>query len=75
MTAYQAGLEVICTVRLWLCSVSDLPAFLRCSKVNSLIAGLRMGSGSDSVTKIRRDSTGKYPSSPSESWLVEPTAL
>ncbi len=42
---------------------------------NSFVCGPRIGRGKDSVTRIRRLSTGRYPSSPSLSRLVAPTAL
>ena len=42
---------------------------------NFFVCGPRIGSGSDSVTRIRRESTGRKPSSPSDSLPVEPTAL
>ena len=75
MTAYHDGFETICTVRLWLCKVFDSPDFSSRSNLNSLVCGPRMGSGSDSVTSVRRTSTGSRPSSPSETRPVEPTAL
>ncbi len=81
MTAYHEGFETICTVRLWLCKVFDSPDFSRRSNLKCFGApgtpgrGPRMGSGSDSVTSVRRTRIGSMPSSPSEIRLVEPTAL
>ena len=39
------------------------------------VAGPRIGSGIDSVTKIRRERTGRKPSSPSETLPPAATAL
>ena len=44
-------------------------------KVKLLVWAPRMGKGIDSVTKIRLERTGRYPSSPSEILPVPPTAL
>ena len=60
------GCETICTVRLWFCSVFELPDLSSLVNSNFLVAGPRIGSGSDSVTRMRRESTGRKPSSPSE---------
>ena len=51
MTAYHDGFETICTVRLWLCNVFESPDFSSRSKLKFLVAGPRIGSGSDSVTE------------------------
>ena len=49
------GCETICTVRLWCCSVVDLPDSSSLVNSNFFVGGPRIGSGSDSVTRIRRD--------------------
>ena len=59
ITAYQAGLETICTVRLWLRSVPDLPDFNSFANSNFFVAGPRIANGKDSVTRMRLDSTGR----------------
>ena len=60
------GSDTICTVRLWLRSVLDLPESASFWNSNFFVAGPRIGSGKDSVTRMRRDNTGSPPSSPSE---------
>ena len=75
ITAYHDGFDTICTVRLCDLSVSDFPDSMSRVNSNFFVCAPRIGSGSDSVTSVRRDSTGSRPSSPSESFSVEPTAL
>ena len=75
ITAYQDGFETIWTVTLWCRSVSDLPDWSSLVNSNFFVCAPRIGSGSDSVTRMRRESTGKKPSSPSDNLPVEPTAL
>ena len=75
ITAYHDGFDTICTVRVCDFSESDFPLSISLVNSNFFVCGPRTGSGSDSVTSVRRESTGSSPSSPSESRPVEPTAL
>src|SRR4051794_39396523 len=75
MTAYQVGCDTTCTVSCLLRSVSDSPDLRSRAKSNVLVAGPRIGRGNDSVTRMRRASTGRKLSSPSDVLPVEPTAL
>jgi len=52
-------LDATCTVSDWCCSVSDPPDAISFSKRNFRVPLSRIGSGSDSVTRMRRDSTGR----------------
>src|SRR5688572_9988940 len=75
ITAYHEGFETICTVRLWCSSVSDFPDFPSLANSNFFEPGPRIGNGSDSVIKMRRDNTGRKPSSPSDTRPVEARTL
>ncbi len=58
-TAYQAGLDTICTTRLWFWRVFDPPDLSSLGNSNLFVAGPRIGRGRDSVTRMRRESTGR----------------
>ncbi len=75
ITAYHAGCDTICTVRFSLRNVFDLPDSSSFTISNWRVCLPRTGSGSDSITRMRRLNTGRKPSSPSLSLSVAPTAL